>query len=144
MDLTSKPPTPRVSLVYVHDPRVRWSVRAAQVERIIPASEWVGPALDVVAALGAYPSARGDARRVLVIRGSGGREIALLAAGPIDIGDIEPGEVLALPDLFAEAAAHVAGVLVAADATLSLLLEPSAVTTPGDPVSGEEPCPRHL
>jgi hypothetical protein len=143
VDLTSKPTTPRVSLVYVHDPRVRWSVRAAQVDRIIPASEWAGHALDVVASLGAYPSAHGEARRVLVIRGTGGREIALLAAGPIVVGDIDPGDVLALPAPFAAAASHIAGILVSSDAALSLLLEPSAVITPEDSVSGEELCPRH-
>jgi chemotaxis signal transduction protein len=138
---------PRVSLVYVHDPRVRWSVRASQVARIVAVAEWqAAPALDVVESLGAYPSVRGEARRVLVIRARD-REIALLAAGPIEIGDIDPGDVLALPAAFAVVASQVAGIIVAPDASLSLLLEPSAVTTSEDSVedsvSGEELCPRH-
>jgi hypothetical protein len=136
VDLTSKPATPRVSLVYVHDPRVRWSVRAVQVARIIAAAEWQAtPAFDVVESLGAYPGMLGDARRVLVIR-AGDREVALLAAGPIEIGDIDPGDVLALPDAFAAIASQVSGIIVAPDASLSLLLEPSVVT-PAESVSGE-------
>ena len=140
MDLTSKPITPRVSLVYVHDPRVRWSVRASQVMRIAAVTEFADPALDVVVSLGGPPSARGEARRVVVVRGAGDREIALLAIGPIDIGDVDPGEVLALPPEFAASAPHVAGIIVASDASLSLLLEPSAVTISEDSVFGEELC----
>jgi hypothetical protein len=143
VDLTSKPIAPRVSLVCVHDPRVRWSVRASQVVRIIAATEWAAeridaPPLDVVDALGGYPRAGGEARRVLVIRGIADREIALLAAGPIEIGEVDPGDVLALPAAFAATASQVAGIIIASDASLSLLLEPSAVTTPEDSVSGEE------
>lgn len=143
MELSNQLTAPRVSLVYVHDPRVRWCVRASQVVRIIAATEWSSSVLDVVAALGDYPSARGEARRLVVVRGAN-REIALLAAGSIDIADIDPGDVLALPAAFAESASQIAGILVASDASLSLLLEPSAVTAPEDSVFGEELCPRHL
>jgi chemotaxis signal transduction protein len=131
-------------MVHVHDPRVRWSVRAAQVVRIVAASEWsAAPAFDTAALLGGDMTEHAEARRVVVAR-VGDREVALLAAGSIDITEVDPGAVLVLPEAFATSVPQIAGIIVAADASLSLLLEPSAVTRPEDSVSGEELCPRRL
>jgi len=131
---------PPVSIVQVHDPRVRWGVRASGVVRIIPATEWTTPAVDALAALGALPWTGARTRRVIVVRGARGREVALLAAGPIDIADVDPASVLALPAQLADRAPQIAAIIVAPDASLSLLLELAAVITPDDIVVGEELC----
>src|SRR5215510_12161015 len=127
-------------MVHVDDPRGRWSVSATEVIRIIAASDWHAQApIDVLAALGPVPWVR--SRRVLVLRGVGSREIALLAAGALQIADVDPASVLPLPLALAAAVPSISAIVVAPDASLSLLIEPSAVMSSGDPVVGEELCP---
>jgi len=133
---------PRLSIVQVHDPRVRWGVRAAGVVRIIPAAEWrAAPAVDVLAKLGAMPRAGTRTRRVMVVRGAGGRETALLAAGSIDVSDVDSDSVLSLPAVLAATAPQISAIIVGNDASLSLLLELAAVMPPDDLGVGEELCP---
>lgn len=128
-------------MVQVDDPRSRWSVSATAVLRIIAAAEWTaGPAIDILAALGPLPWAR--SRRVLVL-GTRGREVALTVAGAVAIEEVAASDVLPLPRVLAAAAPQVCAVIVAPDASLSLLIEPSAVIAPGDIEVGEEPCPSH-
>jgi len=132
--------TSHLAMVHVHDPRVRWGVPAAQVVRIAAAADWLtGPAVDVLAALGPLP--RTDNRRVVVVRGAGNRETALLATGMIDISDVNVTDVLPLPEALAASAPEISAIVVAHDASLSLLLEPSAVISPDDSALREEPCP---
>jgi len=127
-------------MVHIDDPRGRWSVPAIQVLRIVAATEWVAaPAIDVLARLGPLPWSR--SRRVLVLRVRG-REIALVAAGALAIEEVAASSVLPLPGVLAAATPQVSAVVVGPDASLSLLIEPSAVISSGDPV-GEEPCPSH-
>jgi chemotaxis signal transduction protein len=115
-------------MVHVHDPRVRWSLSAKRVLRIVPAAEWHGePAHDVLAAIGAAPADDDAAHRVMIVLATGDREIALLAAGPIKIVDIEPGSVLPLPAELAEIAPDISAIIVAHDASLSLLLDPLSI-----------------
>jgi chemotaxis signal transduction protein len=129
-------------MVQVEDPRGRWSVSASEVIRIVNATDWVAaPAIDVLAALGALPWARN--RRVLIMRGAHSREIALVAAGALAVAEVELHDVLPLPSALAAASPQVSAIVVAADASLSLLIEPSAVTSSGDTVVGEELCPSH-
>jgi len=130
-------------MVRVHDPRVRWCVRAADVLRIVPAAEWSAAPVDVLASLGPLPRLPTRGGRVVVVHGASGRETALIAAGAIDVGDVDAGDVLALPATFAETARTIAAIIVAPDASLSLLLELTAVTTPDDTVVGEDLCPSH-
>lgn len=136
---------PRVAMVHVDDPRGRWSVSASQVMRIVTAAEWEtasrAPTVDVLAPLGALPWARN--RRVLVVRGVGGGELALVAAGALEIAEVDPANVLPLPILLATAVPQISAVVAAADGSLSLLIEPSAVIAAGDPVVDEELCPSH-
>jgi hypothetical protein len=129
VELTSKPSTPRVSLVHVHDPRVSWCVRAGQVLQIVAARDWFAGSVDIAATLGAVPDDFDQpvAHRVVVVRGAEGRDVALLAAGPIAITDVDPASVLALPPVFAGTAPQVAAILAAADGSLTLLLEPGAI-----------------
>ena len=134
---TSPPPAARVALVHVADPRVRWSVAAAQVVRILPAAEWHTALIDVLAALGAAPAADPQSRRVMIVRGAGDRELAMLAAGAIDIAEVDPADVLALPDTFARTAPQISAIVTFADHSLSLLLQPTAVRPPDDLVFGE-------
>jgi hypothetical protein len=127
-------------MVHVADPRGRWAVSASEVLRIIPAAEWRGGApIDVIAALGPLG---GRARRVLVMRGVGNREIALVAAGGISVAEVDPHDVLPLPSVLAATSPQVSAI-IASDASLSLLIEPSAVISASDPVVGEELCPSH-
>jgi hypothetical protein len=126
-------------MVHVDDPRGRWSVSATEVVRIIAATDWHDASpLDVLAALGPVPWVR--SRRVLVLRGAGNREIALLAAGALQIADVDTATVLPLPIALAATVPSVSAIVVASDASLSLLIEPSAVLSSGDPVVGEELC----
>ena len=119
-------------MVHVHDPRVRWGVPASQVIRIIPAAEWqAAPAIDVLATLGPVPTGGGQ-RRVMIVHGAGDRETALLATGTIKVEEVDPTTVLPLPDMLAEAISEVSAIVVAPDASLSLLLNPSAVISPDD------------
>jgi chemotaxis signal transduction protein len=128
-------------MVHVHDPRVRWNVPASLVLRIVPAGEWRGaPAVDVLAALGSAPRRGTDSSRVLIVRGAGGREAALVTAGPITVVEVDAGEVLPLPAELARTALAISAIIVAADTSLSLLLDPLAIATP-DAVLREEPCP---
>lgn len=128
-------------MVHVADPRGRWAVSASEVLRILPAVEWRGrPPIDVLASLGALG---GRARRVLVMRGVGNRELALVAAGGISVADVDPQNVLPLPSVLAAASPQVSAIIAASDASLSLLIEPSAVISSSDPVVGEELCPSH-
>lgn len=127
-------------MVHVDDPRGRWSVSATEVMQIVPATDWLaGPAIDVLAALGPMPWVR--SRRVLVMRGARGQEIAVVAAGALQIAEVNPASVLPLPIALASAVPAVSAIVVASDASLSLLIEPSAVVSSGDPVVGEELCP---
>jgi hypothetical protein len=120
--------TSHLVMVHVHDARVRWGVLASQVVRIIGASEWVAtPAIDVLAALGPEPAPGLHGRRVMVVSGANHRETALLATGPIVIGDVDPSTVLPLPDTLAAAVPEVSAIVIANDASLSLLFNPSAV-----------------
>ena len=142
MDLGSKPAGSRLGMVHVHDPRVRWSVRAAQVMRIAAAAaEWAAPTVDLLAMLGAPASARDATQRVVIVRAASGRDIALLASGPIDVADVDPSDVLPLPAALAASAPYISAIVVARDGSLSLLLEPSTVTFAEDTVLGEELCP---
>jgi chemotaxis signal transduction protein len=132
--------TSRSAMVHVHDPRVRWAVPASQVVRIVAATEWLAaPAIDVFAALGPAPDAA--AHRVLVVRGAGDRETALLATGVIHISDVEQADVLPLPEALAVATPEISAIILAHDASLSLLLQPSAVSASDDSALREEPCP---
>jgi hypothetical protein len=132
----------RLGMVHVHDPRVRWSVRASQVMRIAAAAaEWHAPTVDVLALIGAAPAPRGEGYRVVIVRSPQGRDIALLAAGPVDVADVDASDVLALPDVLAASAPQISAIIVRRDGSLSLLLEPSTVTTVEDTVPGEELCP---
>lgn len=138
--------TPRVAMVHVDDPRGRWSVSVSQVMRIVTASEWTAAsrgaaAIDVLATLGAVPWARSG--RVLVVRGAGSGELALLAAGALEIAEVDATTVLPLPVLLATAVPQISAVVVASDGSLSLLIEPSAVTASGHTVVGEDLCPSH-
>jgi hypothetical protein len=138
---TSRLDASRVAMVHVDDPRGRWSVSAAQVKRIAAAAEWGdAPAADVMAGLGPLPGGR---HRVLVVRGAGGRELALIAAGALAINEVDPVSVLPLPVVLAAAVPQISAIVVAPDASLSLLIEPSAVITSGATVVGEELCPSH-
>ena len=129
-------------MVHVHDPRVRWSVRAAQVMRIAAAAaEWHAPTVDLLAMLGAPASRRDETQRVVIVRAASGRDVALLAVGPIDVAEVEPSDVLALPAALVASAPHISAIVVARDGSLSLLLEPSTVTFAEDTVLGEELCP---
>jgi len=120
--------TSNLALVHVHDARVRWGVLATHVVRIVAASEWVAtPPVDLLAPLGPEPEAGLHGRRVVVVNGAGDRETALLATGAIDIGDVDPSTVLPLPDTLARAVPEVSAIIVAHDASLSLLFNPSAV-----------------
>jgi hypothetical protein len=132
--------TSHSAMVHVHDPRVKWAVHASQVVRIVAAVDWLaGPPLDVLAALGPVPGTA--LHRVVVVRGAGDRETALLATGAIDISDVDVTAVLPLPDALAVTTPGVAAIILAHDASLSLLLQPSAVTPPVDSAPREEPCP---
>jgi len=133
---TSPLPAARVALVHIADPRVRWSISAAHVVRILPAAEWHTPTIDVLASLGAPPAADLQ-RRVMIVRGAGDRELAMLAAGAIDIAEVDPADVLALPDTFARTTPQISAIIAFADHSLSLLLQPTAVRSPDDLVFGE-------
>src|SRR5437868_15536398 len=112
-------------MVQVDDPRGRWSVSAAAVLRIVAAAEWsAGAVIDVLAALGPLPWTR--SRRVLVLRARG-REVALAAAGALAIEEVAAADVLPLPSVLTAATPPIAAGIVAPDASLSLLIEPSAV-----------------
>jgi chemotaxis signal transduction protein len=127
-------------MVHVQDPRLRWSVHASRVLRIVGAAErGDAVAIDVVAALGGTSTLRPTARRVVVVRGAGGRELALLAVGPIDVGEIETADVLALPPQLASS--PLVAAIVVRGGSLSLLVEPNALIAPEDTVTGEELCP---
>jgi chemotaxis signal transduction protein len=127
-------------MVHVHDPRVRWSVRASEVLRIAPAAtEWHAIAVDVLSLLGGPAIARTPAQRVVIVRGRPGRDLALLAPGTIDIADVDADDVLPLPDAPASPP-EISAIIVARDGSLSLLIEPSAVTVQ-DAVPDEEICP---
>jgi len=128
-------------MVHVQDPRVRWNVRAAQVLRIVPAADWrAAPPIDVLAALAPAPAPHDDTLRVIIVRCAGGHETALVAGGPISVADVESGDVLPLPIELARTALEISAIIVAADASLSLLLDPLAIATP-DAALREEPCP---
>lgn len=127
-------------MVHVQDSRVRWSVRASCVARIVPAADWrAAPPIDVLAALGPTPRSR----RIIVVQDARGREIAVLAAGAIDIGDVDPASVLPLPPVLAGSAPQIAALITWHDGSLSLLFELTAVTIP-DPVVGEDLCLNRL
>lgn len=130
-----------VAMVQVDDPRGAWGVSASGVVRILAAEAWAAPVIDVLATRGPLPWTR--SRRVLVLRGARGREVALVAAGALAIVEVAAGDVLPLPGVLAEASPQVSAVVVAPDGSLSLLIEPSAVIDPGDTEVGEEPCPSH-
>jgi chemotaxis signal transduction protein len=136
--------TPHLAMVHVHDARVRWIVPASQVVRILAASEWVdSPPIDVLATLGPEPPPGLHGRRVVVVSGANDRQTALLATGAIAISDVDPSTILPLPDTIAATVPEVSAIVVAHDASLSLLFNPSAVTrspSPDDSAPREEPC----
>lgn len=117
-----------VALVHVDDPRGGWNVPASHVVRIVSATAWRStPAVDVLALLGPVAATGhtvANTHRVVVVRGTGDREVALLAAGAIAITDVDPSNVLPLPAALSAAAPQVSAIVVAPDAQLSLLLEP--------------------
>ena len=109
-------------MVHVRDPRVRWNVPAHCVVRIVSAAEWgqtldAATVLDPLAALGAVPIDDDHRHRVIVLRGEADRELAVIAAGAIQIVDVEAQDVLALPPEVARVAAFTA--LVASRSTES-------------------------
>ena len=117
-------------------------MRAAQVTRIAAAAaEWHAPTVDMLAMIGAPATPRNTALRVVIVREASDRDIALLAAGPIDVADVDPSDVLPLPAALAASAPYISAIVVARDGSLSLLLEPSTVTFAEDTVLGEELCP---
>jgi hypothetical protein len=133
---------PKLAMVHVDDPRGRWSVHASRVVRIVQATDWrAAPPVDVLSRLGPVPGQADTGSRVLVVRGASDRETALVAAGPIRIGDVDPGDVLALPAVLTDTTPQISAIIVASDASLSLLLELAAVTTFDDTVVGEDLCP---
>jgi hypothetical protein len=130
-----------IGMVHVHDPRVRWSVRASEVLRIAPAAgEWHAITVDVLSLIGAPAIARTASLRVVIVRGDRDRNLALLAPGPIDVADVDASDVLPLPAALVRGP-EISSIIVARDGSLSLLLEPSAVTIAQDTVPGEELCP---
>jgi chemotaxis signal transduction protein len=115
-------------MVHIHDPRVRWSVPAACVVRIASAVEWgASPALDLFARLGPVPQDDNHIHRVVVLRGARDHLIAVLAAGAIQISDVESTDILPLPGMFAATAREISAIIVARDASLSLVLDPLAI-----------------
>jgi hypothetical protein len=124
----------RATMVHVQDPRVAWSVPAADVVRIVSVDDWraAAPPIDVLAALGPVPHVDLLSRRVVVVRGVRDRETALVAGGPVKIQDVELSALLSLPSLFAAAMPEVAAVVVSPDASMSLVLRPSAVADRAD------------
>ena len=118
-------------MVHVQDPRVRWAVPATRVLRIASVASWYGPSpLDVLTGLGPPPHTGVELHRVVVVTGAGGGELSLLAAGPIAIVDVDPADVLALPVQVASATPTISAIIVAPDASLSLLLDPLALALP--------------
>ena len=120
-------------MVHVRDPRARWSVPAARVGRIVSAAEWSAPGhealtvLDPLAALGALPTDDDLRHRVIVLH-DGGREIAVIAAGAIQIADIESTEILPLPPELSGIAAFSAIIAPReAHGSLSLVIDPRAL-----------------
>jgi hypothetical protein len=134
-------PGNKLGIVHVHDPRVRWSVRATEVLRIASAAaEWHATSVDVVSLLGGPAIPRTGLRRVVIVRGRDGRDLALFAPGSIDIVEVDPADVLPLPAPLASTP-EISAIIAWRDGSLSLLLEPSAVSTVKDTVPGEELCP---
>jgi hypothetical protein len=131
---------PRIAIVHVHDPRVRWGVRAQTVVRITSVAEWRGQPVDLLAALGPLPPRAARTARVLVVRNAAGREGGVLAAGAIDVAEIEADSVLPLPATLADTARQIPAIVVSPDSSLSLLFEPSTVIASDDSVVGEEIC----
>lgn len=86
-------------MVHVRDPRARWSVPASRVVRIVSAIDWgtAASVLDPLAPIGALPVDEDQRHRVIVLRGDGDRELAVIAAGAIQIADVEASDVLAMP-----------------------------------------------
>jgi hypothetical protein len=120
-------------MVHVRDPRARWCVPASRVGRIVSAAEWSAPGheampvLDPLAALGVLPS-DDDLRHRVIVLNDGGRELAVIAAGAIQIADIEPGDVLPLPPELSGIAAFNA-IIASREASgpLSLVIDPRAL-----------------
>ncbi|HEX4422478.1 MAG TPA: chemotaxis protein CheW [Kofleriaceae bacterium] len=101
---------------------------AARVVRIASAVEWgASPALDLFARLGPVPHDDDHIHRVVVLRGARDHLIAVLAAGPIQISDVESADILPLPAAFAATAREISAIIVARDASLSLVLDPLAI-----------------
>ncbi|HET9625428.1 MAG TPA: chemotaxis protein CheW [Kofleriaceae bacterium] len=119
----------------MHDPRSRWAVPATRVARIVSARDWADdwiadPALDVLARIGPRPPEGDEAHRVIVLRGARDAEVAVIAAGAIHIGDVDATNVLPLPAVFTTSVPEISAIVVAKDESLSLLLDPLAITTP--------------
>jgi chemotaxis signal transduction protein len=128
-------------VVHVRDPRVRWSLRASEVLRIAPAAaEWHAVTVDMLSLIGAPAVARTASQRVVIVRGGKGRDLALLAPGPIEVTEVDASDVLPLPAALARSP-EISAIIVCRDGSLSLLLEPSAVTIAQDTVPDEELCP---
>jgi chemotaxis signal transduction protein len=118
-------------MVHVHDPRMRWGLPAAQVVRIVAAADWsAATPIDVLAAIGPLPGVGIHTRRVVVVRDQADREAALLATGTIDVAEVDEADVLPLPDVLTTSSPGISAIVVANDASLSLLVNPSAVIPP--------------
>ena len=121
-------------MVHVNDPRVQWGIPAAQVVRIT-ATSWLTAATDLLATLAPLPPTNTHSRRVMIVRGDDNRETALLAVGPIGVIEVDPADILPLPDELAVASPQISAIVVSHDASLALLFKPSAVTSPDDRAS---------
>jgi hypothetical protein len=123
----------RATLVLVHDPRVRWSVPAEDVVRIVAAADWrAAPPVDLFARLGPLAVDELHAGRIVVVRGARDREAALVAGGPVRIEEVAAADVLALPGVFADAMPEIAAVFISPDASMSLVVRPAAVAGRAD------------
>ena len=121
-------------MVHVQDPRVQWGIPAMNVVRIT-ATSWLTAATDVLSSLGPLPPTHTHARRVVVVRGDDDRETSLLAVGSIGVIDVESTDILPLPAELTTASPQISAIVVAHDASLSLLFKPSAVIPADDRAS---------
>lgn len=125
-----------VAMVIVRDPRACWSVPASHVVRITSAADWRADQvyLDVLRSLGPAPMVGAELHRILFVVGHQG-DLALYAAGAIEIADVPRSDVLPLPAPIAETSPEVAAI-IANDATLCLVLDPVVLSKKSAPAGG--------